>query len=84
LKLRTFCLTGLVPFLFGNTESHQNAFDTANWMARTERLLDKSLGIVTGMLKLSKLPLMRPLRRIAIELLEAVSEDTTETAKLSP
>ncbi len=56
-------------------------YDRSPDQVRTERLLDKSLGIVTGMLKLSKLPLMRPLRRIAIELLEAVSEETPATAK---
>ncbi len=50
-------------------------YDRSPQQVRTERLVDKSLGIVTGMLKLSKSPFMRPVRRIAIELLEAVSEE---------
>ncbi|HEY6389690.1 MAG TPA: TetR/AcrR family transcriptional regulator, partial [Bryobacteraceae bacterium] len=50
-------------------------YDRSPEQARTERLVDKSLGIVTGILKLSKSPFMRPVRRIAIELLEAVSEE---------
>jgi hypothetical protein len=55
-------------------------YDRSPGQIRTERLVDKSLGIVTGMLKLSKSPFMRPVRRIAIELLEAVSEDTSVIA----
>jgi AcrR family transcriptional regulator len=50
-------------------------YDRSPQQARTERLVEKSLGIVTGMLKLVKSPFLRPVRRIAIELLEAVSEE---------
>jgi AcrR family transcriptional regulator len=50
-------------------------YDRSLGQARTERLVDKSLGVVTGLLKLVKSPFLRPVRRTAIELLEAVSRD---------
>ncbi|HEV2689289.1 MAG TPA: TetR family transcriptional regulator [Bryobacteraceae bacterium] len=50
-------------------------YDRSPAQARTERLVDKSLGIVTGMLKLVKSPFLRPVRRIAVELLEGVSAE---------
>jgi AcrR family transcriptional regulator len=40
---------------------------------RTEKLVEKSLAIVAGLLKLSKSPFLRPVRKTAIELLQAVS-----------
>ena len=43
--------------------------------SRTEKLLEKSLGIVTGLLKLAKSPFLRPVRKTAIELLQAISEE---------
>ncbi len=55
-------------------------YDRSPQQARTERLVEKSLGIVTGMLKLVKSPFLRPVRRIAIELLEAVSEEQPAAA----
>lgn len=39
---------------------------------RTEMLLDKSARVVTGLVRLSTLPLTRPLRRIVVELIEIV------------
>jgi len=57
---------GLILFLI---------YDRSPGQVRTERLVDKSLGIVTGLLKLVKSPFLRPVRRIAIELLESVSEN---------
>ena len=55
-------------------------YDRSPQQVRTERLVEKSLGIVTGMLKLVKSPFLRPVRRIAIELLEAVSEEQPAAA----
>jgi AcrR family transcriptional regulator len=50
-------------------------YDRSPGQARTEKLVEKSIGIVAGMLKLSKSPFLRPVRRTAIELLEAVSDN---------
>jgi AcrR family transcriptional regulator len=50
-------------------------YDRSEGQARTERLVDKSLGIVASLLKLSKSPFLRPVRRTAIELLQAVSDE---------
>jgi AcrR family transcriptional regulator len=47
-------------------------YDRSENQARTERLVDKSLGIIASLLKLSKSPFLRPVRRTAIELLEAL------------
>jgi len=51
-------------------------YDRSENQARTERLADKSLSIVANLLKLSKSPFLRPVRRTAIELLQAVSEES--------
>jgi AcrR family transcriptional regulator len=50
-------------------------YDRSPGETRTEKLVEKSLGIVTGLLKLSKSPFLRPVRKAAIELLEAVSSE---------
>jgi AcrR family transcriptional regulator len=50
-------------------------YDRSEGQVRTENLVDKSLGVVTGLLKLVKSPFLRPVRRTAIELLEAVTDD---------
>jgi len=50
-------------------------YDRSPSQQRTEKLVDKSIGIVAGVLKLSKSPFLRPVRRMAIELLEAVSNN---------
>lgn len=50
-------------------------YDRSPGEARTEKLVEKSLGIVTGLLKLSKSPFLRPVRKTAIELLQAVSDE---------
>jgi len=47
-------------------------YDRSEGQTRTERLVDKSLGIVANLLKLSKSPFLRPVRRTAIELLQAL------------
>jgi AcrR family transcriptional regulator len=51
-------------------------YDRSEGQARTARLVDKSLGIVASLLKLSKSPFLRPVRRTAIELLQAVSDES--------
>lgn len=48
-------------------------YDRSENQARTERLVDKSLGIVASLLKLSRSPFLRPVRRTAIELLQSLS-----------
>jgi hypothetical protein len=48
-------------------------YDQSPDEARTVKLVEKSLGIVTSLLKLSKSPFLRPVRKTAIELLQAVS-----------
>jgi AcrR family transcriptional regulator len=47
-------------------------YDRSENQARTERLVEKSLGIVANLLKLSTSPFLRPVRRTAIELLQAL------------
>lgn len=49
-------------------------YDRSGEQARTRLLLAKSLTIVTGAIKMSKLPLMRPLRRSVIELLNGIAD----------
>lgn len=58
-------------------------YDRSPGQIRTERLVEKSLGIVTGMLKLIKSPFLRPVRRVAIELLEGVAEEVRPSAAQS-
>jgi AcrR family transcriptional regulator len=50
-------------------------YDQSPGEARTEKLVEKSLGIVTSLLKLSKSPFLRPVRKTAIELLQAISQE---------
>lgn len=49
-------------------------YDRSPGEQRTERLVEKSLAVVTGLLRLAKSPFLRPVRKAAIELLQAVSE----------
>ena len=51
-------------------------YDRSQGETRTEKLVEKSLGIVTGLLKLSKSPFLRPLRKTAIELLQSVANES--------
>lgn len=48
-------------------------YDRSPRQARTHKLMDKSLGLMVGLLRLSGLPLMRPLRKTVMELVETVS-----------
>jgi AcrR family transcriptional regulator len=45
-------------------------YDRSPNQERTRRLLDKSLGLLVNLLRLSSFPLMKPLRRAALELVE--------------
>jgi len=57
-------------------------YDRSPEQARTERLVDKSLAIVVSLLKLSKSPFLRGVRRTAIELLEAVEDQPARVAQV--
>jgi hypothetical protein len=45
-------------------------YDRSPGQERTKRLLDKSLDLLVKLLRLSSLPLMKPLRKAALELVE--------------
>jgi AcrR family transcriptional regulator len=45
-------------------------YDRSGNQERTYKLLAKSLGLLTGLLRMSGLPLMKPLRKAALELVE--------------
>lgn len=48
-------------------------FDRSPGQQRTEKLLEKSLGLLVSLLKISGLPLMKPLRKTALELVETLA-----------
>ncbi len=48
-------------------------YDRSPHQERTQKLMDKSLGLLINLLRLSGLPLMKPLRKAALELVETVS-----------
>jgi len=48
-------------------------YDRSPNQSRTRRLMELSLGLVVNLIRLSSLPLMRPLRKTLLELLETVS-----------
>lgn len=48
-------------------------YDRSSQQERTQKLIDQSLGLLINLLRISGLPLMKPLRRAALELLEAVA-----------
>lgn len=48
-------------------------YDHSPNQERTYKLLDKSLGLLTNLLRLSGLPLMKPLRKAVLELVETAS-----------
>jgi len=45
-------------------------YDRSPGQERTKRLMDKSLPLIVNLLRLSSLPLMKPLRKAALELVE--------------
>ena len=48
-------------------------YDHSPDQQRTQRLMEKSLGLLVNLLRISALPLMKPLRKTALELVEAAS-----------
>jgi AcrR family transcriptional regulator len=51
-------------------------YDRSPAQRRTRRLVEKSLTIVVRLIKLSGYPLMRPLRRMVVDLVETVVEES--------
>lgn len=49
-------------------------YDRSPDQSRTRQLLEKSLGLVVNLIRLSSLPLMRPLRKSVLELVEAAGD----------
>jgi AcrR family transcriptional regulator len=47
-------------------------YDRSPQQEKTQRLMEKSLGLLVNLLRLSSLPLMKPLRKAALELVEDV------------
>jgi AcrR family transcriptional regulator len=47
-------------------------YDRSPGQERTQRLMEKTLGLLVNLLRLSALPLMKPLRRTVLELVETV------------
>jgi len=48
-------------------------YDQSPRQQRTSQLMEKSLGLIIGLLRLSSLPLMKPLRKRMLELVETVA-----------
>ncbi len=48
-------------------------YDRSPGQERTRRLMDKSLGLLVNLLRISTLPLMKPLRKAALDLVEDVN-----------
>jgi len=48
-------------------------YDRSPDQERTQQLMEKSLGLLVNLLRISSLPLMKPLRKTALELVEAAS-----------
>jgi len=48
-------------------------YDRSPGQQRTEKLMEKSLGLLVSLLRLSSLPLMKPLRKTALELVETLA-----------
>jgi len=48
-------------------------YDRSPRQQRTQKLMEKSLGLLVGLLRIAGLPLMRPLRKTALELMETVT-----------
>jgi AcrR family transcriptional regulator len=48
-------------------------YDHSPDQQRTQRLMEKSLSLLVNLLRISSLPLMKPLRKTALELVEAAS-----------
>ena len=48
-------------------------YDRSPRQQRTEKLMDKSLNLLVNLLRISSLPLMKPLRKMVLELVETVA-----------
>ena len=48
-------------------------YDRSPGQQRTQHLMEKSLGLIVSLIRLSGLPLMRPLRKAALEMVETVA-----------
>lgn len=48
-------------------------YDRSPGQERTEQLTDKSLGLLVNLLRISGLPLMKPLRKAALDLVQTAS-----------
>ncbi len=48
-------------------------YDRSPGQERTEKLMEKSLGLLVNLLRLSSLPLMKPLRKAALDLVETAT-----------
>jgi AcrR family transcriptional regulator len=48
-------------------------YDRSEKQQRTQALMEKSLGLLVTLLKLSSLPLMKPVRKTALELVETIA-----------
>ncbi len=58
-------------------------YDGSPKQKRTAQLFERSLAIVVGLIKLSALPLMRPIRNLATDLLDIVYQDHAVAAEVS-
>ena len=59
-------------------------YDTSPGQTRTHQLFEKSLSIVVSLIKFSSLPLLRPVRKIATDLLEIVYDKEEALAGATP
>jgi AcrR family transcriptional regulator len=48
-------------------------YDRSPGQQRTEKLLEKSLGLIVNLIRISTLPLMKPLRKTVLELVETLA-----------
>jgi AcrR family transcriptional regulator len=58
-------------------------FDRSAKQRRTSQLLEKSLAIIVGLIKLSAVPLMRPIRKLATDLLDIIYRNDSVVAEVS-
>jgi AcrR family transcriptional regulator len=49
-------------------------YDRSPSRQRTQKLMEKSLGLIVNLIRISTLPLMKPLRKTVLELVETVAE----------
>jgi len=59
-------------------------YDSSFEQSRTQQLAQKSLSIVVNLIKFSSLPLMRPVRKLATDLLEIVYGDEPNVLEVMP